>query len=387
MLRSGVPHRHRGRAAHRRAARLLHGGGLALGCAALRCAALRCATVSSGGRVGLGGGGGGAQWFLDATLLPAYPPVRHPPNETLIHCTALHRAPPPQLAADNPALYQHLVERLAHVLELRAQSDPQVCSGCWVLCSACSGGSGGVVWGGGAAMQVVLSPFRPSSTRVARLIPPSTRLGPTPGVSQAPDTPAPSCPPTSHPHPAQPAATHPPTPSPHLPPPCHLSHTTGAGFWDGSEQHGLDRGPRLPAHQAHGAGARCARCVRCARAVGGRWTEVPLQGLSGMHASDAPYNRPSHPPPIDARFPHPRPRPPSLTVPVPPRSRATPPAPSPACMQALKCGVVLVVGDERLFSQLSGDLRRADASIEVRGGGMGGRGGVWDVCVGGGRRP
>jgi hypothetical protein len=35
----------------------------------------------------------------------------------------------PTTPADNPALYRHLVERLAHVLDLRAQSDPQVSQG------------------------------------------------------------------------------------------------------------------------------------------------------------------------------------------------------------------------------------------------------------------
>jgi hypothetical protein len=32
---------------------------------------------------------------------------------------------PPPIPPDNPALYRHLVERLAHVLDLRAQSDAQ----------------------------------------------------------------------------------------------------------------------------------------------------------------------------------------------------------------------------------------------------------------------
>jgi len=38
----------------------------------------------------------------------------------------------------------------------------------------------------------------------------------------------------------------------------------------------------------------------------------------------------------------------------------------PACLQTLKCGVVLVVGDERLYSQLSSELKRQNSGIEVR---------------------
>ena len=83
--------------------------------------------------------------------LPGCPPMTPPTNPTTLpptahmHCTAHHAL----CCADNPALYQHLVERLAHVLELRAQSDPQVgkggCSGCSVGCVQC-----GAVWWGGA---------------------------------------------------------------------------------------------------------------------------------------------------------------------------------------------------------------------------------------------
>lgn len=63
----------------------------------------------------------------------------------------------------------------------------------------------------------------------------------------------------------------------------------------------------------------------------------------------------------------------------PPHSVAhVPPAP----LQALKCSVVLVVGDERLYSQLSGDLRKADSSIAVRFRCRGLRGGV-EVGLGG----
>jgi polyribonucleotide 5'-hydroxyl-kinase len=44
---------------------------------------------------------------------------------------------------------------------------------------------------------------------------------------------------------------------------------------------------------------------------------------------------------------------------------------------ALRCGVVLVVGDERLYSQLSGELRKSDPGVQVerrgRGGGRGGQ--------------
>jgi polyribonucleotide 5'-hydroxyl-kinase len=32
---------------------------------------------------------------------------------------------------------------------------------------------------------------------------------------------------------------------------------------------------------------------------------------------------------------------------------------------ALRCGVVLVVGDERLYSQLSGELRKSDPGVQV----------------------
>lgn len=45
-------------------------------------------------------------------------PARH-----LSLCACFVRLQP---AADNPSLYRHLVERLAAVLDLRAQSDPQV---------------------------------------------------------------------------------------------------------------------------------------------------------------------------------------------------------------------------------------------------------------------
>ena len=49
-------------------------------------------------------------------------------TSTAVH---LHLHPAPTCPADNPALYRHLVERLAHVLDLRAQSDPQVWCVVW----------------------------------------------------------------------------------------------------------------------------------------------------------------------------------------------------------------------------------------------------------------
>ena len=147
----------------------------------------------------------------------------------------------------------------------------------------------------------------------------------------------------------------------------------------------VDLGYQLIKHTVQVRTVRAVCAVRGQLGVAG--PRCRRRGLAACMHQMPPTTALRIPHPSTRASPHPRPRPPSLTVPVPPRSRATPPAPSPACMQALKCGVVLVVGDERLFSQLSGDLRRADASIEVRGGGMGGRGGVWDVCVGGGRRP
>lgn len=36
-----------------------------------------------------------------------------------------------------------------------------------------------------------------------------------------------------------------------------------------------------------------------------------------------------------------------------------------ATLQALKCSVVLVVGDERLYSQLSGELKRSSPEVQV----------------------
>jgi polynucleotide 5'-kinase involved in rRNA processing len=36
-------------------------------------------------------------------------------------------------------------------------------------------------------------------------------------------------------------------------------------------------------------------------------------------------------------------------------------------VQSLKCGVVLVVGDERLYSQLSADMKKSDPTIQVSG--------------------
>lgn len=42
-------------------------------------------------------------------------------------------------------------------------------------------------------------------------------------------------------------------------------------------------------------------------------------------------------------------------------------------LSALKCGVVLVVGDERLYSQLSGEMRKSGTGVQVRGGKTRGR--------------
>lgn len=57
--------------------------------------------------------------------------------------------------SDNPALYRHLVERLAHVLNLRAQGDARVGAGCCTIADAGGGrereSAGQLTWRSGAA--------------------------------------------------------------------------------------------------------------------------------------------------------------------------------------------------------------------------------------------